>query len=219
MKSDRPGSKEARMRNSMMKAAVLSFAALAFGAAAEPTSSLAANSHGGAPSGFGGYGGGAIITGGGVSHGGVSGGFHGPIGVGPAPGALPSFGGFHGPSGPAPSGGFPIRPPIAPGFGGATSHGIFPSAPLPPPPPHPAPQIVVPPPTGLHYPWPGHHHRRWGGAVFVYPGYPGYCPFGALDCGDSYYYDNSNCWMQRRVTDSHGNFAGWRRVYVCQGGQ
>ena len=221
------------MRKSMRKAAAASLAAITLAAA--PTASFAAGGHGGGP---GGFGGGAFPAAGGVSQGGFSGSFHGSIG-GLTPGVAPSFGGFHAPgpsslggfhaprpapfggfhpTGPTNLGGFPFHPPLGPHFDGTTlNSGVFPRRPLPPP-FHPAPPIVVSPTWGAHPHSVGRHRRR-GGGVVVYPGFPSYCVSGVLDCDNSYYYDSSNCWVKRRVFDSRGYFAGWRRDYVCQDNQ
>jgi hypothetical protein len=180
--------------------AAVPLAALVIGAALAP--SLAASGHGGGPGGFGAFGGGTFVTGGGVAHGGAPGG---------VPGGLP-----------APAHGIPA--PAGPGFGGPLPHGgplppVAPHGGLLPPlalPGHPAPPIGVPPP-GPHGPWIWPRHRPLNGGVFLYPGYPGYCP--GFDCQGGYYYDNSNCWVNRRVFDANGHFVGWRREYVCPNGQ
>jgi hypothetical protein len=57
------------------------------------------------------------------------------------------------------------------------------------------------------------HRHGWGGGVIA----PALCD--DAYCDNGYYYDDSDCWVLRRVYNRYGKFAGWRRVYVCQNGQ
>ncbi len=35
-------------------------------------------------------------------------------------------------------------------------------------------------------------------------------------CNNGADYDDSDCWVLRRVYNRYGKFVGWRRVYICQ---
>jgi hypothetical protein len=54
------------------------------------------------------------------------------------------------------------------------------------------------------------HRYGWGGGVIA----PEYCDDSYCDNGA--YYDDSDCWVVRRVYNRYGKFAGQRRVYICQ---
>jgi hypothetical protein len=45
------------------------------------------------------------------------------------------------------------------------------------------------------------------------------CDNGYYDNDYYYNYNNSDCWVSRRVYDQKGNFVAWRQVYICQDGQ
>lgn len=184
------------MRKSSFKSVVISIAALVLGAVVAPGSSVAAGAHGGGPSG-GFYPGGSFSSGGGIG-GGPSGGFY--------------SGGSHGPGGPGFFGGGSqhVAPPSSGGFTPRLyTHqqpGFTPQGHVrrPPPPDH-----------DRHH----RHHRPviWWGGGWVYPGY---CEDYDFECSYGYdYYDESDCWVSRRVYDNRGKFVGWRQIYICDGGQ
>jgi hypothetical protein len=187
--------KEASMRTLLPKAFAFSIAALFLGGALAATPACAMTFHpGGGGGGFHPGGGG-----GGFYHGGGGGGFH------------PSGGGsgfYHG----APGGFYRFNG--APSSGGALSHpNLAPSANFASHPPH-------VPYTGPSWSKTGNQHHRfwrhwrhrygWGGGVIA----PELCDDSYCDNGA--YYDDSDCWVLRRVYNRYGKFAGWRRVYICQ---
>ncbi|MGD1036354.1 MAG: hypothetical protein ABR878_04005 [Roseiarcus sp.] len=109
----------------------------------------------------------------------------------------------------------------APG-GGALSHGGFvaPENASPPggfaPPGNAVPHAGVSPSGGFKQTqiFPNHprYRRRHGMGVPIAPGVFGYDYY---DNGN-YYYDDSYCWIYRRIYNRYGKFVGWRRVYICQ---
>ena len=77
------------------------------------------------------------------------------------------------------------------------------------------PSTGVVPPGGLtghyrYYRHAGRRYRVWVGGAYV----PTWCD--DYYCDEGYYYDESDCWVLRRVYDKHGKFIRWRRVYICQ---
>lgn len=154
----------------------------------------------------------AIVLGGGpASAAGGPGGLSGAFIGAPAPTGSPSFGGSRAPSGSPLASGF--HTPSNPGVSGGLPHNVVPANPPLAPwrPPQP---VSVPPAAGA--PRPGFAQPRQGtGGVGANPGYAAGCGLGTLDCDDGGSYDSDNCWMNRRVIDSHGNFVRWRRTYVC----
>lgn len=105
----------------------------------------------------------------------------------------------------------------APSFHGPVSHGgSFPSGGF-------APGGGAVPHGGLPQSWGATHHRHYtpgrryprgfGGIVIA----PEMCD--DYYCDEEYYYEDSDCWIYRRVYNRHGKFLGWRQVYICQEGQ
>ncbi len=124
-----------------------------------------------------------------------------------AAGGHGGFGGFSGGSSGYVHGGG------GPSIGGSVSHGAgIPSGGFA---PHAgAPHGGVSPPAGAapqpRYTGQRYRHRLGVGAIG-----PEWCD--DYYCDDYYYYyDDSDCWVDRRVYDKHGKFVGWRWVYVCQ---
>ncbi len=175
------------MRTSSLKALAVSTAALLFGGALAATPALAADPH---PGNFGG--GGAIWQ-------------PGPSSPGPSPsfnGPSPSFNGSFSHGNPGPSGNF--KP-----WGSAPPNTGY----VPPGGPH-RPNFV--PQGGLkgHHPYRGGRYRRVRvGGAWVTEWCDDYYDY---YCDNGYYYNDSACWVLRRVYNKHGKFIRWRRVYICQ---
>ena len=116
------------------------------------------------------------------------------------------FSGSFRPSGPSSFG-------SSPSFGGSFSKGnSVPSGSF-------IPHGTAPPYTGVlpsggpsrHYPYAGRRYRHaWVGGVTG----PLWCD--DYYCDNGYYYDESDCWVLRRVYNKHRKLIGWRRVYICQ---
>ncbi|MGD0561806.1 MAG: hypothetical protein ABSA66_01850 [Roseiarcus sp.] len=71
-----------------------------------------------------------------------------------------------------------------------------------------------------HYTRGRRYPRGWGGGVigpYLCDDYDYDCDNGYYDNG--YYYNDSDCWVSRRVYNQKGKFVGWRQVYICQDGQ
>ncbi|MGD0761743.1 MAG: hypothetical protein ABR929_00885 [Roseiarcus sp.] len=182
------------MRTSLPKAFAFSIAALYLGGALAATPAFAMTFHpGGGGGGFHPGGGG-----GGFYHGGEGGGFyHGGGGGGFYHGAPGGFYRFNG----------------APSSGGLSHPNLAPSANF-------APRFNHVPYARSAWSKSGKQHQRfwrhwrhrygWGGVVI---------PSEVCDdayCDSGAYYDDSDCWVLRRVYNKYGKFAGWRRVYICQ---
>jgi len=133
----------------------------------------------------------------------AKGGFGGGGGIYYHGGGGPSFGGapsFHG----------------APSFGGAGPHGNpLPSGGFAPGAGVPHGGFAHPGGAMFHHRYtPGHRYPRgWGGIVIA----PEMCD--DYYCDYEYNYEDTECWVYRRVYDRHGKFVGWRQVYICEGGQ
>lgn len=193
------------MRTSLFKAVAGSITALVLCAAPETTPAWAFGAHGGPSGGSGGF----YQSGGGPSFGG-SRSFNAPSFSAPSFSA-PSFGGSFPHGNTSPSGTFTPK-------GNTFSHGnLIPKGSF-------TPGAKTFPPKGPSWsPGNKHHHRFphgwryrhvWGGGVVIEPEY---CDDYSCDTG--YYYDDSACWVYRRVYDRHGKFVGWRQVYICQDDQ
>ncbi len=132
----------------------------------------------------------------------------GALAATPALAADPQFGASSGsfrPSGPSSFGG-------SPSFGGSFSHGnSVPSGSfIPHGTAHPYTGVVPSGGPSRHHPYTGRRYRGWIGGVTG----PLWCD--DYYCENGYYYDESDCWVLRRVYNKHRKFIGWRRVYICQ---